>query len=195
MKPIFSTLSLIAIFSTSLPAQAAKSDVEAAYQAEQDGRCEEAVTAYQQLVDADEPAAMVNLGRLYMTGRCVAKDPAKAEELFVVAASYADPNAHANLATLYFDGLLGEPDYGRAYMHWSQAARRGMIFYSELARMHYQGLGTPKDPETAESILLQGAERGDPASIQMLAEIYSDENGPLYSPEKAANYQPEPTAD
>jgi TPR repeat protein len=181
-------LALPAVLSIAPAANAGDGDFGRAYRADQAGRCDEAVPAYEALVLEDAPGAMVNLGRMYMSGRCVERDPAKAEQLFVLAATYADPNAHANLGALYFEGLLGQPDYARAYMHWSQAARRGVIFFTQLAKMHYEGLGVPKDPESAEAILLQGAARDDQASIDMLVEIYADPAGPLYAPEKAAKY-------
>lgn len=159
-----------------------------ALRADQADQCDQALPAYHELAEAGLPGAMLNLGRLYQQGRCVEQDFDKARQYFLRAASYRMPDAHANLALLYFAGDLGQPDYPRAFQHWSMAARLGVVYWVELANMHYRGFGTPQDPEAAEALLIEGAIRGDVGAKRRLIEFYQDETGPLYSLEKAAEY-------
>jgi TPR repeat protein len=153
--------------------------------ADEAGDCDKALPLYISLADEGVSGAMINLGSMYLTGRCVDKDPKRALALLNVAASYQTPVAHIHLANLYYEGHLGEPDYGRAYLHLSQAARMGLLNRPLFAQMHYQGQGVEKEPLQAEYILQEGIKAGDETSKAMLIEYYSDQNGPLYAPEKA----------
>ena len=147
--------------------------------------CDKALPLYISLADEGVSGAMINLGNMYLTGHCVEKDTKRALALLNVAASYQTPVAHIHLANLYYEGHLGEPDYDRAYLHLSQAARMGLLNRPLFAQMHYQGQGVEKEPLQAEYILQEGIKAGDETSKALLVEYYSDQNGPLYSPEKA----------
>lgn len=153
--------------------------------ADEAGDCDKALPLYIGLADEGVSGAMINLGNMYLTGRCVEKDPKRALALLNVAVSYQTPVAHIYLANLYYEGHLGEPDYKRAYLHLSRAARMGLLNRPLFATMHYQGQGVEKEPLQAEYILLEGIKAGDETSKALLIEYYSDQNGPLYSPEKA----------
>ena len=157
--------------------------------ADEAGDCNKALPLYISLADEGVPGAMINLGNMYLTGRCVEKDPKRALALLNVAVSYQTPVAHIHLANLYYEGHLGEPDYKRAYLHLSRAARMGLFNRPLFATMHYQGQGVEKEPLQAEYILLEGIKAGDETSKALLIEYYSDQNGPLYSPEKEMNLQ------
>lgn len=160
--------------------------------ADQAGDCNTALPLYTRLADEGVSGAMINLGNMHLTGRCVEKDPKRALALLNVAASYQTPVAHIHLANLYYEGHLGTPDYRRAYLHLSQATRMGLINRPMLATMHYEGQGVEKEPLQAEVILLEGIKAGDDLSLQLLIEYYSDEQGPLYSPEKKIKLQKQP---
>jgi len=153
--------------------------------ADEAGECDKALPLYISLSDEGVSGAMINLGNMYLLGRCVEKDPKRALALLNVAASYQTPVAHIHLANLYYEGHLGEPDYSRAYLHLSQAARMGLLNRRLFAKMHYQGQGVDKEPLQAEYILQEGIKAGDETSKALLVEYYSDQNGPLYDPEKA----------
>lgn len=153
--------------------------------ADEAGDCDKALPLYISLADEGVSGAMINLGNMYLTGRCVEIDPKRALALLNVAASYQTPVAHIHLANLYYEGHLGEPDYSRAYLHLSQAARMGLLNRPLFAQMHYQGQGVEKEPLQAEYILLEGIKAGDKISRALLVEYYNDQNGPLYNPEKA----------
>ena len=157
--------------------------------ADQAGDCEKALPLYMKLADKGVPGAMINLGSMHLTERCVEKDPKRALALLNVAASYQTPVAHIHLANLYYEGHLGEPDYSRAYLHLSQAARMGLLNRPLFAKMHYEGQGVEKEPLQAEVILLDGIKSGDDSSRKLLIEYYSDEQGSLYSPEKKMKLQ------
>ena len=164
-------------------------DFTLALAADRAGDCATALPLYTRLADEGVSGAMINLGNMHLTGRCVEKDPKRALALLNVAASYQTPVAHIHLANLYYEGHLGEPDYSRAYLHLSQAARMGLLNRPLLAKMHYEGQGVEKEPLQAEYILLEGVESGDNLSRQLLIEYYSDKQGPLYSTEKKMNLQ------
>ena len=157
--------------------------------ADEAGDCDKALSLYIGLADEGVPGAMINLGNMHLTGRCVEKDPKRALALLNVAASYQTPVAHIHLANLYYEGHLGEPDYSRAYLHLSQAARMGLLNRPLFAKMHYEGQGVEKEPLQAEVILLDGIKSGDDSSRKLLIEYYSDEQGSLYSPEKKMKLQ------
>lgn len=185
------TLFLLPFFSMVMPVAAYQDDFleqqfMQALEADQAGDCDTAVTLYRSLSDEDVTGAMINLAMMNQTGRCVEKNPQRALALLKVAASYQAPDAHIHLANLYYEGHLGEPNYKLAYLHLSQAARMGLLNRPLFAKIHYLGLGVEKEPLTAESILLDGVASGDDLSRKLLLEYYADEQGPLYSPEKAA---------
>ncbi len=159
--------------------------------ADEAGDCDKALPLYISLADEGVSGAMINLGNMYLLGRCVEKDPERALALLNVAASYQTPVAHIHLANLYYEGHLGEPDYSRAYLHLSQAARMGLLNRPLFAKMHYQGQGVEKEPLQAEYILQEGVKAGDETSKALLVEYYSDQNGPLYDPEKKMKLQTE----
>jgi uncharacterized protein len=154
--------------------------------ADQANDCDKALPLYTSLANDGVSGAMINLGNMHLTGRCVEKDPKRALALLNVAASYQTPVAHIHLANLYYEGHLGEPDYNRAYLHLSQAARMGLLNRPLFAKMHYEGQGVDKEPMQAEAILLDGVDAKDDLSKTLLIEYYNDQQGPLYSPEKAA---------
>ncbi len=159
--------------------------------ADEAGDCDKALPLYISLADEGVSGAMINLGNMHLIGRCVEKDPKRALALLNVAASYQTPVAHIHLANLYYEGHLGEPDYNRAYLHLSQAARMGLLNRPLFAKMHYHGQGVEKEPWQAEYILQEGVKAGDETSKNLLIEYYSDQNGPLYDPEKKIKLQAE----
>ncbi len=157
--------------------------------ADQAGDCDKALPLYTSLANEGVSGAMINLGNMHLTGHCVEKNPGRALALLNVAASYQTPVAHIHLANLYYEGHLGEPNYSRAYLHLSQAAKMGLLNRPLFAKMHYQGQGVEKEPLQAEYILQEGIKSGDEASKVLLIEYYSDQNGPLYAPEKKKKLQ------
>src|SRR3954463_2124502 len=62
----------------------------------------------------EDLAAMRNLGMMLRKGQGTAKDPAKAEEVYLRAAEAGLPTAQADLADMYLKGELGPPDLARA---------------------------------------------------------------------------------
>lgn len=71
-----------------------------------------------------QPEALLALGRLYLDGKLVPGDPARAEK-YLRQASATLPQAHYHLGRLYAKGMLGRPDPVRAAQHLLTAARRG----------------------------------------------------------------------
>jgi len=184
-------LPVVLFLGISLPTHALADDAElekefmVALAADEAGDCDKALPLYINLADEGVPGAMINLGNMYLTGRCVEKDPKMALALLNVAVSYQTPVAHIHLSSLYYDGHLGVPDYSRASLHLSQGARMGLLNRALFAKMHYDDHVLDRELLEAEYILQEGIKAGDGASKTLLIEYYSDENGPLYDPDKA----------
>ena len=69
---------------------------------------------YRKAADQGNPDAQTNLARLYLRGRGVFKDVAKAAELAQKAADQGDPNAYVVLAGMYQSGEGKPRDPARA---------------------------------------------------------------------------------
>src|SRR3954463_2699639 len=70
----------------------------------------------------EDLAAMRNLGMMLRKGIGTAKDPKKAEEIYLRAAEVGLPTAQADLADMYLKGDLGDPDLSAALPLLARAA-------------------------------------------------------------------------
>src|SRR5262245_19486624 len=75
--------------------------------------------------DHGDRTSMRKLGVLYANGQKVAKDYAKARELFEKAAAEGDPFAMRNLAALYYNGWDVAQDKAKAREWYEKAADKG----------------------------------------------------------------------
>lgn len=129
---------------------------------------------------------MFNLGIMYRDGYCIEQDTGKARTQFMQLIGPNVPHGDSLLGDMYYSDAFGKPDYQKAYMHWSQAARGGLLNWTRLAELYYHGLNTEADPAMAESILLGSVRRGDPKARQQLLEYYRDPDSPLHALDEAA---------
>jgi TPR repeat protein len=70
----------------------------------------------------EDLAAMRNLGMMLRKGIGTAKDPKRAEEIYLRAADVGMPTAQADLADMYIKGEMGPPDLGAALPLLARAA-------------------------------------------------------------------------
>ena len=76
--------------------------------------------------------AQTHLGIMYLTGRGVPQDYAKAVELFQKAAAQGDAKAQALLGVMYEHGRGVPRDDARAYAWYSLAAAQGQANVAEM---------------------------------------------------------------
>lgn len=87
-------------------------------------RYDRASAAWGPLAEAGDPRAQEGLGFMYYSGRGVARDSARAAELFSRAADQGEPTAQLFLALMYFraDGVPASPPLA---MMWIELAMSG----------------------------------------------------------------------
>lgn len=90
-------------------------------------------------------------------------------------AEIADSNADAmnDLGALYYDGRLGEQDYGKAMQYYELAAKHGHRLAQEnLGYCYYYGRDVAVDYEKAYHYFALGALSGMPVSLYKIGDMY-----------------------
>src|SRR3954466_11040063 len=116
----------------------------------------------------EDLAAMRNLGMMLRKGIGTAKDPKKAEEIYLRAAEVGMPTAQADLADMYIKGELGDPDLSAALPLLARAAAAnhpGAQF--QLVEFYETGAPplVPRDLEKARELYAAAARSGMPEAI------------------------------
>jgi uncharacterized protein len=116
----------------------------------------------------EDLAAMRNLGMMLRKGIGTAKDPKKAEEIYLRAAEVGLPTAQADLADMYLKGDLGDPDLSAALPLLARAAAAnhpGAQF--QLGEFYESGAPplVPQDLEKARELYAAAARSGMPEAI------------------------------
>lgn len=104
---VIATLLALAVHPLVLEAQDRDAAFRNGLSAFQTGSYDRARTLWGALAEAGDARAQAGLGYMYYTGRGVARDSARAAELFQQAAEKGEPTAQAFLAVMHFqaDGL------------------------------------------------------------------------------------------
>jgi uncharacterized protein len=113
----------------------------------------------------EDLAAMRNLGMMLRKGQGTAKDPEKAEEIYLRAAEAGFPTAQADLADMYLKGELGPPDLTRALpLLVAAAAANHPVAQYQLGQFYETGAPplVPQNLETARQLYASAAKRGMP---------------------------------
>lgn len=113
--------------------------------------------------------ASTNLAVMHLQGTGAPADPAEAVRLFELARSQGDPAATNNLAVIYFKGMHGGPaDPGKAFVYAREAARAGNKESMRLlGYFHANGMGTPRDLESALVWASLAGARGDEVGLKL----------------------------
>jgi TPR repeat protein len=116
----------------------------------------------------EDLAAMRNLGMMLRKGVGTAKDPKRAEEVYLRAAEVGMPTAQADLADMYIKGELGPPDLAAALPLLARAAAAnhpGAQY--QLGEFYETGAPplVPKDLEKARELYAAAAKSGMPEAI------------------------------
>ena len=113
----------------------------------------------------EDIAAMRNLAMMLRKGRGTAKDPKKAEELYLRASEAGLPTAQADLADMYLKGELGPPDLARALpLLEAAAAANHPVAQFQLGQFYETGAPplVPQNLEVARQLYAAAAKRGMP---------------------------------
>ncbi|WP_049824747.1 tetratricopeptide repeat protein [Rhodopseudomonas palustris] len=136
----------------------------------------EALAAFRKAADKGSTSAMVELGVAYATGAGVAKDDAKARQLFERAAEAGNPRGVSNLAALG-GGTPSDPGKTRALL--AKGAETNAEAQYQLGMMLAEGLGGPKDDVAARALFEKAAAQGHPAALERMgAFAQSGRGGP-----------------
>lgn len=138
----------------------------------------QAVLWYNKAVAQNHPGAMVNLGNLFLEGKGVAKNPAKAFELYRQAADQGGLIAVHNMGFCYYNGIGVKKDFQKAFQCFSKAAEQNYApSQTELGRCYYYGHGVARDHEEALKWLHKADTQGNMKAKIYIGLYYFEDNG------------------
>ncbi len=146
----------------------------------------EAIGAYRRAADRGSSAAMVELGVMYGTGVGVAKDQAKARELFERAAKAGNPRGVTNLAAID-GGTAANPAEARAMLAKAAEANSAEAQF-QLGVMYAQGTGGPKDDVTARALFEKAAAQNHAGALEWLGSFTQSGRGGVQDTRAAKTY-------
>jgi TPR repeat protein len=146
----------------------------------------EALAAYNRAAEKGSTAAMVELGVMYGTGSGVAKNPAKARELFERAAKAGNPRGVSNLAAID-GGTSANPAEARAMLLKAAEANSAEAQY-QLGVMYAEGAGGPKDDVAARAMFEKAAAQNHPKALQWLGAFAQNGRGGAQDSAAAKSY-------
>lgn len=126
--------------------------------------------------DKNVASACYDLAVIYEQGESVAKDEAKAKELYEKACQSKDPDAVAcnNLAVMYQQGRAVETDQDKAAELYRRSCELGsMLGCRNLARRYLEGKGVEKSPTRAAALLEKACRLGHPEACPQLTYLYA----------------------
>ncbi|MDR0736857.1 MAG: alginate biosynthesis protein AlgK [Zoogloeaceae bacterium] len=128
------------------------------------------------------PRADLMLGRLYLAGKRVMRDPFKAEQHLLAASAAGESSADFPIGRIYLRGFLGQVYPEKALRYLLASARGGNAKADlALAQMFSQGRGILPDPGNAFVFGQLAAQSGRPEDIEFAARL-----GQQLSPEQRA---------
>jgi len=113
------------------------------------------------------------LGRAYLAGEGLEKNPAKALELMKKAADQNHPDALGGVGYFYSSGLVVEKDEAKARGFFERGAKLGSsASQSNLGIYLIRGLGGEKDVPGGLSLMHKAVKAGSQQAAILLGEIY-----------------------
>lgn len=133
-----------------------------------------------------DPDALAELGRSHMTGH--PRDPAKAREMFELAAQKGSAAGLFYLGLLAYEGREGVPDIKGACGLFAQSAARGHPGgLREYGECQLQGAGgVARDAHAAAGSFRQSIANGGVQAYESLARLYAAGEGVPRDPAEAA---------
>ncbi|QDG52389.1 sel1 repeat family protein [Persicimonas caeni] len=136
----------------------------------------QAIRYFKASCEREVASACYDLAVLYENGESVAKDEAKAKELYEQACQSQDPDAMAcnNLAVMYQQGRAVEVDQDKAAELYRRACELGsMLGCRNLARRYLEGEGVEKSPARAAALLEKACQLGHPEACPQLTYLFA----------------------
>ncbi|KAI4466536.1 sel-1-like protein [Holotrichia oblita] len=131
---------------------------------------ETALKYFKKASDLNNPVGLSGLGLMYLYGRGIEKDYAKAQKYFLHAAEQGWVDGQLHLGNMYFNGIGVKKDYKLANKYFSLAAQSGHVLaYYNLGQMHALGTGMMRSCSTAVEFFKNVSERGRWGEILMQA--------------------------
>ena len=143
-----------------------------------------------ELAEMGDPVALDYLGEMYLEGKGVPIDPARAADYFRRADARGVQRAKVNLHQMFDYGLVFPPDYARALKHYRKMAEEnvgGEGAYN-LGRMYLKGWGVVQNNETAVKWFERALERNFYQAAFSLGSMYYQGMGVKADPEKGLRY-------
>jgi TPR repeat protein len=132
----------------------------------------------QKRAEADDPAAISELGRRYVHGQGVLQDLAKGFALGERAAQMGDVDALNDMGLAYKNGLYFEKDLEKAVEYFKRAAEQGdAIAQGNLGMAYAFGNGVEQDYEQAFQWSLKAAKQGLPVAQNTVGYLYNHGQG------------------
>lgn len=154
-----------------------------------DNNYAEALVAYQQAADKNDPIGQFNLGLIFEKGKGFAVDLTKAENLYQLAAEHGLSPAMVQLAGLYFNGINGARDTDQALLWYKKAAGVGdRDALYQLGLLSETGVVMKLDFAQAIQYYQQSSDKGDAKAMLALARIYQYGLGITKNMQQAVHY-------
>ncbi len=125
---------------------------------------------------ANHAKASEQLGRLYLEGQGVAKDPAEARHWFSRAADAGRIEALYDLGLLYYQGIGVKENLYKAAEYFRRAGDEGYAPAQHLLGIIYAGKSADRQAESVRWFRL-AAEQGHAASMNQLGLAYANGDG------------------
>jgi len=130
------------------------------------------IDLWETLAQDGNPIAELEIGRMYMLGRDVQTDVAKAVGLYSRAACQGITAADSNLGICFMHGIGVKIDMERALTHFVRSAQKGCgVALYQLAIMHARGLCLPADDVKAQEYLRRAAAKNVEAAKEALESL------------------------
>lgn len=172
-----------------LPPTGARADMRDGVAAYRAGDYKTALREFTKLAEAGNPNAQFNLAVLYLSGRGVKRDVAKAIDWHRKAAEQGLASAEHGLGVFFYQGMGVKRDYAEALKWFKRAAAKGFAESEfNLGVMYFNRQGVKRDDiEVVKWITLAAARKFAPAQYRM-GQMY--EQGVIFAadPEAALHW-------
>jgi TPR repeat protein len=148
--------------------------VQAAVEAYEAGRLDDARRQFERLSRSGSAVADYNLAVMHLRGELPASSFAQAVALLERAAARGFVTAMFDLGRLHEDGMVtGRPDATTAHRWYLQAAEAGSVDAQvAVATAYYLGRGAPEDAREAAHWYREAANRGNVGAQYLIASMY-----------------------
>lgn len=169
----------LAVFAAVAVAAPARADVRAGVEAYKLGDYEVALREFTKFAEQGEARAQYNLGVMYLKGRGVEKDHAKALKWQLLAAEGGLAAAQHGLGVMFYRGEGVEQDFKNAAKWFRLAADQGYpTAQLNLSVMYFSGQGVERNEAEVVKWVTLAAAKGLPEALYRIGQMY--ERGAIF---------------